>query len=142
MGLIARLLEANGIPTLSMTSALDITRAAWPPRAAFLDFPLGHTAGRPDSAKLNVDIMRDTLGAFETLTEPGSVAQLRFRWSHTDAWKDTEYLPERDTNGEPAYVDDRVERHTSPQYQTDDDAQAAAATHDGQDCLVCAGVDY
>ena len=34
------------MPTLSMTSAWSITAAVWPPRAAFVDHPLGHTTGR------------------------------------------------------------------------------------------------
>ena len=61
MGLIAREIEARGIPTLSMTSALSITKAANPPRAAYLDFPLGHTAGKPHQPLLNRAIVRDAL---------------------------------------------------------------------------------
>ena len=41
-----------------------------------------------------------------------------------------------------AYLDDRIERFVTPQYQTDEDAAAARASHDGEHCLVCAGIDY
>ena len=93
MGLIARAIEGAGIPTLSMSSARDITRAAWPPRAAFIDYPLGHTSGRPHQQALNTRILRDALAAFEGLGEPGSMAHLPDRWSSTDDWKDRVFAP-------------------------------------------------
>ncbi len=77
-GLIARELEAAGIPTLCMTSALDNTRSVNPPRAAFLDYPLGHTTGKPNDADLQRRIMREALAGFESMTMPGSVKMLPF----------------------------------------------------------------
>ncbi|WP_420443240.1 hypothetical protein [Candidatus Poriferisodalis sp.] len=155
MGLIARAIEAEGIPTLSVTSARDITRAAWPPRAAYLDYPLGHTSGRPNEPELNLAILRDAFAAVENLRVPGSMAHLRYRWSESDRWKDKVFAPSAEaadvpesavpTGGESAsgtYDDDRVQRHPTPQYQTEQDAEAARASHDGEDCLVCAGIDY
>jgi hypothetical protein len=50
VGLIAREVEAAGIPTLCMTSAYDITQAVNPPRAVFLNYPLGHQTGKPDDS--------------------------------------------------------------------------------------------
>ena len=134
VGLIARQLEAAGIATLSLTSARDITRAAWPPRAAFLDYPLGHTSGRPNDPEINRSIMVDALRAFETIAAPGTIVDLPYRWADDDAWKDAVMVPDG--------TDDRVERHPEPQYQTDDDIRAAEASHHGLDCLVCAGIDY
>jgi hypothetical protein len=87
VGLIARELEAAGIATLCMTSALDITRAVNPPRAAFLDYPLGHTTGKPYDPELQRAIMRGALAAFESLTTPGSVKILPFVWSEDETWK-------------------------------------------------------
>ncbi|HCB34357.1 MAG TPA: hypothetical protein DEP69_04155 [Acidimicrobiaceae bacterium] len=144
MGLIARALEASGLPTLSLSSARDITRAVRPPRAAYLDYPLGHTAGRPHEPALNKSILADTLRAFETLAEPGAMAHLDYRWADTDDWKEKAFAPSDSSSGPSsgAYEDDRTERHETPQYQSDADAAAAAASHDGEDCLVCAGVDY
>ena len=71
-----------------MSSARDITRSAWPARSVYLDYPLGHTAGQPNKPQLNEAIMRDTLAAFESLSEPGSMAHLPYRWADTDDWKD------------------------------------------------------
>ena len=46
--LVARHLEANGIPTVVMGCAKDIVEHAAVPRFLFSDFPLGNSAGRPD----------------------------------------------------------------------------------------------
>ena len=175
MGLIARAIEAEGIPTLSLSSARDITRAVAPPRAAYLDYPLGHTSGKAHEPQLNLQILRDTFSAFDSLAVPGSMAHLSQRWAETDDWKFKVFapasgsfasaadLPECAVPDGPAsdgpksdgpasaseaakpavpYEDDRVARHSTPQYQTEADAQAARASHDGEDCLVCAGIDY
>ena len=139
MGLIARAIEEAGIPTLSMSSARDITRSAWPARSVYLDYPLGHTAGRPNSPELNASIMRDTLTAFETLSEPGAMTHLRYRWADNDDWKDKVFAP-LDSDGSSQqsteYEDDRVARHDTPQYQREADELAAEHSQDGEECLV------
>ena len=144
MGLIARLAESAGIPTLSMSSARDITAAVNPPRAVFLDWPLGHTSGRPGQPDLNADVMRATLAAFETIDAPGTIVDLVFPWAENDDWKDRVMRPRQSSGGTgvQAAADDRVGRHPTPQYQDAADAFAAAASHRGADCAVCAGIDY
>lgn len=141
VGLIARQLEDAGVPTLSMTSARDITRAAWPPRAVFLDYPLGHTSGRPGRPELNRTIMLETLAAFETIDEGGAVVDLPHRWAETDDWKDAVMRPATPGPGG-EWADNRSERHPDPQYQEDADEAAATVSHAGQACLVCAGIDF
>ena len=101
-----------------MTSALDITEAVNPPRAAFLDYPLGRTTGKPDDPELQRAILLEALSAFERLTEPGSVHALPFQWSDDDAWK---AQIERGT-------DVRLRRSAEPQYQTERDRELAEAT--------------
>ena len=66
VGLVSRHIEAAGIPTLSLTSARDITTGANPPRAAFLDYPLGHTSGRAHDQAGNAAVMRAALDVFAT----------------------------------------------------------------------------
>lgn len=141
MGLIARQLEAAGIPTVSLTSARDITAAANPPRAVFVDYPLGHTSGRVDEPELNRQIVAAALGALSS-SEPGVIVDLPHVWADTDDWKDRVMQVKTSSSGKPSTEDDRVARHDTPQYQTEADAAAAAAAHDGEDCLVCAGIDY
>ncbi len=94
MGLVARAVEKAGIPTLSMTSALDITRVVKPPRAVFLNFPLGHETGKPHQPELQRSIVRDALLALGSMAEPGSVVTLPYEWDEEDdSWEDSEYGP-------------------------------------------------
>ena len=145
VGLIARQAEAAGIATLSMSSARDITAAVNPPRAVFLDWPLGHTAGRPQQPVQNAAVMRATLTAFETAATPGTIVDLDVPWADDDDWKDLVMRP-RPSSGSSAAsetaADERIARSPTPQYQTAIDATAAATHHAGQECLVCAGIDY
>lgn len=125
MGLIARQVEAAGIPTLCMGSALDILKAGNPPRAAFLDYPLGHTTGKPNQPELQREIMLQALASFTSLTVPGQIKVLPFRWDDED-WKRTAM----------SEGDSRTPRHDTPQYQTEEDrirAEANAAVN----CEVC-----
>ena len=47
MSLVARHLEANGLPTVIIGSALDIVEHCGVPRFLFTDFPLGNPCGHP-----------------------------------------------------------------------------------------------
>jgi hypothetical protein len=106
-----------------MSSALDITRAVHPPRTAFLDYPLGHTTGKPHEPALQRDILLQALAAFTSLTEPGSIKILPFRWSEDQAWQATAQRG----------PDDRRPRYDTPQYQTAEDRRRAASA-----CHTCA----
>jgi len=103
-----------------MTSALDITRSVNPPRAAFLDYPLGHTTGKPHEPELQRAILRKAIDAFTSLRVPGAVKMLPFRWGDED-WK-------RDAFGG---GDDRQPRYDTPQYQNEEDRRLA------EQCEVC-----
>jgi hypothetical protein len=126
VGLIARQVEAAGISTLCMSSALDITRAVNPPRAAFLDYPLGHTTGKPDEPELQRAILVEALKGFTELTTPGSIKRLPFRWSEDEAWKETAQRG----------PDDRRPRYDTPQYQNEEDRRRAKAA-EREACLTC-----
>lgn len=110
MGLIARHAEAHGISTVCLGSALDIMRAVNPPRAAFLDFPLGHTSGKPNDPELQDAIVRDALAALEEMTAPGGVKLLPYRWSDDEAWQQGRVLG-----------DARLPRVAEPQFQYEED---------------------
>ena len=134
MGLIAREIERRGIPTVSMSSAWSITAAVNPPRVVYLDFPLGHTAGKPHDAALQRRIMRDTLEALATIDTPGTIRRLPYRWAADDAWKDLVMRP-ADPGGSGG--DDRIERHPDPQYQHEADRLAAEAAFERDGCPSC-----
>jgi hypothetical protein len=109
VGLIARCAEANGISTVCLSSALDITQSVNPPRAAFLDFPLGHTSGKAKEPDLQYSIVRETLQALEEMKKPGTVKVLPYRWSEDESWKN---LPDSDS---------RRPRSPEPQFQMEED---------------------
>ena len=47
MSLVARHLEANGLPTVIIGSARDVVEHCGVPRFVFTDFPLGNPCGPP-----------------------------------------------------------------------------------------------
>jgi hypothetical protein len=112
---------------MTMSSALDITRAGNPPRSVFIDFPLGHTAGKPFDRPLQREIMIETLSAFETIQTPGSIKILPFEWSADHSWK----------HAGAGESDNRTERSAEPQYQTEDDKTAASEGKLAEECIVC-----
>ena len=125
-----------------MSSARSITAAVNPPRAVYLDYPLGHTSGKPEDAANQMAVMRDTLAAFASIDAPGTIIDLEYEWRADDSWKDRVMRPEpqeasasRNDGGSSAdggHEDDRVERFDTPQYQNEADAQAAQ-----QPCSTC-----
>lgn len=78
------MLEREGLTTVSLTSAIDITERIRPPRAAFLNFPLGNATGRPRDAEGQRRVLRKVLGLAETIREPGTIVELDDRWPDPD----------------------------------------------------------
>jgi hypothetical protein len=75
-----------------MTSALDITLSVKPPRAVFVNFPLGHQTGPPDQPELQRRIVTDAMRAFETTTTPATIVELPYVWNANDlSWEDVDY---------------------------------------------------
>ncbi len=95
-----------------MSSALDITMAVNPPRAAFINFPLGHTTGKPNNSALQREIIKSALEAFDVLGEPGSIKELPFQWSENTSWEKTVMTE---------IEDNRNLRYNIPQYQNQED---------------------
>lgn len=129
MGLIARELEQQGITTVSLSSARSITAAVNPPRAVFVDFPLGHTAGKRGDRPLQRRIMEAALDAATGIAVPGTIVDLPERWSDDDRWKQTAMRPS-EVDGDAR--DDRRGRTAEPQYQYPED-RAAAEQHLSRD---------
>ena len=80
MGLVARVLEREGLTTVSLTGARDITERIRPPRAAFLNYPLGNQTGRPDDPDGQRAVVRDVLKLAESVTQPGAIVDLPYEW--------------------------------------------------------------
>ncbi|MEZ5907831.1 MAG: hypothetical protein R3D31_03435 [Hyphomicrobiaceae bacterium] len=117
MSVLARHLERTGLPTVCIVSAYDIVASANPPRAVFVDYPLGHTAGRPHDMQDQYDIVRRALEALHGVTRPGTIIDLGRRWDRDPDWKaKTRAEVEQDRRGA---------RDTTPRYQLPADKELA-----------------
>lgn len=111
--LVARYLEENGIPTMAMASARDIIEAGRPPRALFVDYPLGHTVGPPFDPDTQFRIVSEGIQCLESITTPGEIRDLDVSWPEGDDWRDDASSSEGG--------DFRSSRDMEPRYQTDED---------------------
>jgi len=89
VSLIARHLEAAGIPTVILGAAKDIVETVGVPRFVFSDVPLGNPAGRPfdvDSQRLALEC---ALRLLETAPGPRTTWQSPVRWADDGdhSWK-------------------------------------------------------
>ena len=76
-----RAVEQRGIPTVSITVALDVTRHIKPPRAVFLPFMMGHHFGVPFHTQLQRHIIEAALGLIVEARESGEVRSLPLTWA-------------------------------------------------------------
>ncbi len=88
MSLVARHLEAHGIPTVVVGSARDIVEQCGVARFLFSDFPLGNPCGRPYDTEMQRAIVGYALDLLENATLPRTTVQTPFRWSEDPSWKD------------------------------------------------------
>jgi len=85
--LVARYLEANGIPTVVMGCAKDIVEHAQVPRFLFSDFPLGNSAGKPHDVASQDRTLELALRVLESAPGPCTTMQSPLRWSEDASWK-------------------------------------------------------
>lgn len=67
-----------------MGNAPDRMQNVKPPRALLVKFPRGCMFGEPHNVKRQRRILLDAQQALETMTEPGSVIELPYRWKKPD----------------------------------------------------------
>lgn len=76
-----RAIERRGIPTVSITVALDVTEQAKPPRAVFAPFMMGHHFGVPFHRELQRRIIREALDHLVNAQQSGEVRRLNVTWA-------------------------------------------------------------
>lgn len=86
MGLIARGIEEGGISTTYIGSCRDMMALVKPPRAVFVDFPLGRQCGKPNDVPLQMSILKDSLDSLVTLKTPGELLDLPYEWDEPFSW--------------------------------------------------------
>ena len=76
-----RAIERQGIPTVSITVARDVTEHARPPRAVFVPFMMGHHFGVPFHRELQRRIILEALGRLTAADESGEITSLPLTWA-------------------------------------------------------------
>jgi len=87
VSLVARHIEAGGIPTVIMGCAKDIVEHCGVPRFLFSDFPLGNSAGRPLDVESQTQTLELALRVLETAPAARTTVQSPQRWSGDASWK-------------------------------------------------------
>ena len=87
MSLIARHLEANGIPTVIMGCARDLVEFCGVPRFLFSDFPLGNSTGKPHEPDTQAFTLDLALKVLESAVGPRTTVQSPLRWVEDGDWK-------------------------------------------------------
>ena len=98
MSLIARHLEANGIPTLIIGSAIDVGEHCGVPRYLHSDFPLGNPCGKPYDKDMQRSIINQGVAMLHTVTKPNSSERTPYEWGE-NSWRD-DYSKVDDSNRE------------------------------------------
>jgi len=83
VGLIQRELEKNGITTVGLSIAKEISLKTKPPRTLFIPYPFGHPFGEPFKPKQHQRILKDLLQLLETAQQPNTLIESPYRWRRT-----------------------------------------------------------
>lgn len=84
------MIEGRGIPTLVIGTAHDIMSRVAPPRAAFVDHPVGRTFGPPHDRKRGEIILTRALAELPKFTDPRELRDLGCAWTPdgSRAWEE------------------------------------------------------
>jgi len=91
VGLVSRVVEAAGIPTVTVEMIWRYQNLVGMPRVAAIEHPFGRPYGDVDDRDTQGAVMRAALALFEGLREPGHVEHLPFVWH--EAPKETRWHP-------------------------------------------------
>ena len=74
------MIEARGIPTLVIGTAHDIMSRVTPPRAAFVDHPVGRTFGAPRESARHQAVLQQALAELPKFASAGEIRDLGCQW--------------------------------------------------------------
>jgi len=72
LGIIARVIEESGIPTMCLSVDPSMTDKVRPPRTAYYNGELGSVAGKPNYPEYQLRVLDEALRWTETFDQPGS----------------------------------------------------------------------
>jgi hypothetical protein len=107
VGLVARKVEAAGIPTVTLNMIWTFQRLIGMPRVAAIEHPFGRPYGDAADAETQRAVLRAALRVFDTASEPGHVEHLPFVWH--EAPSDTKWHP-----AEPSPIIAMIQKRSSP----------------------------
>ena len=98
MPVLARLFEAAGFSTVTVTMMPRLAERLGIPRAVGVEFPFGHPLGRPHDAAMQTAVIRDALRVLAEATGPNTVVHLPYEWPEPQAvaykaWQPSEMSP-------------------------------------------------
>jgi D-proline reductase (dithiol) PrdB len=80
VGLIQRVLDIIGIPTISLSLVKEITALIKPSKALFIQHPFGLTLGDVDDGATHEAVLRDCLHYAMEPLPPGTIVDLPYQW--------------------------------------------------------------
>lgn len=83
MGLVCRLLEERGIATTYIATGRDLTELVNPPRALFVNHPMGNNFGHPGDIEAQRAILRRALSLLDEVEVGGTLVDMPVEWPET-----------------------------------------------------------
>ena len=87
MGLIARVLEENGISTVCLNMRREVAENVKPPRTLFVKFPFGAPIGPAGDTETQRGVIMEALEILTTATRPGTITDSSRVWKRGSADK-------------------------------------------------------
>lgn len=80
MGLVARVIEEAGIPTVLVSTGRDLTELVRPPRSLFVNAPMGNPFGPAGDTAEQRRILDRALELFHGIDEAGTIVDDSLVW--------------------------------------------------------------
>lgn len=84
MGLIQRILDIQGLTTISISLVRELTEMVKPSRALFVEHPFGLTMGDVGDTETHRAILMDCLRYAQMDLEDGIIIDTPYKWSKND----------------------------------------------------------
>ncbi len=94
MGLVCRVVEEAGIPTVCVSTGRDITALVRPPRSYFVNAPMGNNFGAAGDVAAQRRILRAVLALAVEAHEPGCIVDDVLQWPVPFAFSPAPPTPE------------------------------------------------
>ena len=98
MPVLARTLEAHGLPTVLVTMMPFWAEKIGAPRALAVEFPFGHPLGQPHNVAQQMGVLAEALAVLATAVVPGAIVHSDAVWPEPvedaiKAWQPPEPSP-------------------------------------------------